>query len=95
MARKQAVKHIRVEQSAIQASVKADNAERGIKDGTERGQAIVGRIRERYSIQEECAILRKAINKLAHGQQPDQEFFDYNEFVEAAKVEVDNQENHQ
>lgn len=85
----------RVKDQAVVAVVKAENAERGIKDNDERAMAIVGKIREQYSIQAEAAILRKAIHKLALGERPDQEYFDYYEYVEQCKAEVDaEQENH-
>ena len=93
MSRTNPVKHIGVEETAIGASIQAENAERGIKDHSERSMAIVAKIRERYSIQAEEAIMRKAIYKLALGQQPEQEYFDYYNYVEQCKVEVDEQEN--
>ncbi len=89
MARKNPVKHIGVEETAISASIIANNAERGIKDADARSMSIVAKIREQYSIQAEAAILRKAIHKLALGQQPDAEYFTYYDFVEQCKAEVD------
>ncbi len=95
MARKNPIKHITVGETAIGASVRAANAERGIQDNDARSMAIVAKIREQYSIQAEAAILRKAIHKLALGERPDQEYFDYYEYVEQCKAEVDaEQENH-
>lgn len=91
MARRNPVIHTPVEETAVSAFVKADNAERGIKEVDVRGQAIVAKIRERYSIQAEEAILRKAIYKLALGQQPSEEFFDYHNYVEECKKEVDDE----
>ncbi len=96
MARKNPVQHKPVAQTAVEASVLARNAENGIKENNERGQAIVGKIREHYSIQEELAIHRKAIKKLLdRAGIVDAEFAEYYAVVETAKVEVDeNQQEH-
>jgi GT2 family glycosyltransferase len=95
MARNVPVKHTPVEETAIVASVRAENAERGIEDSNDQAKAIVAKIRERYSIQAEAAILRKAIHKLALGETPDEEYFAYYDYVEQCKAEVkEEQENH-
>ena len=96
MGRKNPVQHKPVAHTAVEASVLARNAENGIKENNERGQAIVGKIREHYSIQEELAIHRKAIKKLLdRAGIVDAEFSEYYAVVEAAKVEVDeNQQEH-
>lgn len=95
MGRKNPIKHTKVGETAISASVRAENAERGILDNEPRAMAIVAKIREQYSIQAEAAILRKAIHKLALGERPEQEYFDYYDYVEQCKAEVDaEQENH-
>lgn len=93
MGRRNPVKHVPVEETAIEANVKASVAENGIKDFEVRGQAIVGKIRERYSIQHEMAIQRKTIAKiLNHFNLTDAEFDEYNQFVESCKAEVDSEE---
>ena len=88
MSRKNPVQHQSVSEANIEAQVVAKNAENGIKDGSEKGQAIVAKIRSRYSIQEEMAIQRKAIKKLlAAAGINDEEFAEYDAFVENAKAE--------
>ncbi len=95
MARRNQVKHTGVEETAIAAAIRAENAERGIEDSDDVAKAIVAKIRERYSIQAEAAIMRKAIHKLALGERPDDEYFAYYDFVEECKAQVrEEQENH-
>ncbi len=83
------IKHVKAGEQAAIALVKAKNAERATTDESERAMAIVAKIRERYSIQAEEAIMRKAIHSLALGEQPSQEYFDYYDYVEQCKVDVD------
>ena len=87
------IKHVKVGEQGAIALVKAANAERGIKDSDERAMAIVSKIREKYSIQAEAAIIRKAIHSLALGQRPSEEYFEYYDYVEECKAKVDEEAN--
>ena len=66
----------KAEQEAV---TEADAAERARK---ERDAAIVAKVRERYTLDEELAILRQRDTK-------PEEFAEYNEYVEQCKADVD------
>ncbi len=58
----------------------------------EQSLQIVSLIRERYSINDENAILRKAIAAISGGQSVSQEYLDFNAYVEECKAKVRNQQ---
>lgn len=99
MARNIPVKHTPVEETAIAASVRAENAQREVEDTTDYGKSVVGGIREHYSLQEELALHRKAIRHLIakYGAENDEElaeFIVYDNVAEQVKAEIKEKELH-
>lgn len=91
------VKRETVQEQLVKTGAKAAVAARAVNEPSDYGKAVAAKVRERYSINDEESIKRKAIAKIIEVLNLDaeefEEFLNFHAYIEQCKAEIQAEQN--